>query len=129
MASCPRLTDLESDINEIKRQILNLNPNCRGGGIHNYIADRMDDIIYGLSHVSSNESLLEIIDNMNKVSYLLQDNEIAELLRSVTYGKYHSDKVVSDFKAKLQEFEASDDTAGINLEVLTDSDEHGRERP
>jgi len=119
MASCPRLTD-NDDIDIIKDFLRKATPDCRGVSIYNHIHRLLDEII---SFLEDDESKGLVISNMNKITQLLQDPEIAELLRSVTYGKYHSDKVVSNFKEKLQEFQASDDTDKIKLDGLTDSDE------
>jgi len=96
--TCPRLTVVDGYPTDTKQRLLETNQNCRGVTIYKYVLEKLTDIIKDLNFVSSENDFEDIIKNMNEVSNLLRDPEISALLRSVTYGKYHSDDIGSKIK-------------------------------
>jgi len=108
-SSCDHLMANADDIEIIKEFLRKASPDCRGVSIYNHIHRLLDEII---SLLDDDESKDQVISNMNKITQLLQDPDIAELLRSATYGKYHSKDILRRAK---QLKETDPDLKAINL--------------
>ena len=98
--SCPTIPDLNGDIDVVKTNLLELDPSCRGNAIYVHVLGLVTDVLSHFAHLSlhsrDKESMKSLIADMDKITSLLRDPEIAELLRSATYGKYHSGKIKTD---------------------------------
>ena len=116
-SSCDHLMANTDDIEIIKEFLRKAPPNCRGISINNHIHRLLDEII---SLIEDGESKGQVISKMNTITQLLQDPEIAELLRSVTYGKFHS----KDILRKAQDLkETNPDLKAIDIGLI---DKHDR---